>query len=410
MGQNDENINEIDSDIDAVSNSIDIDVSNEPDWDESHEKVLVEWADKAQCFRWLHGKSYNNYRKRAMWFTIPVIIMSTVTGTANFAQERFDPSIKIIAVMIIGSINIFAGILTTVSQYLKINELLEAHRVTGISWSKFSRDIKMELSKDPRKVNGKSQRIPPMACLKKFKEEFDRLMEISPNIEESVIKLFMATFDEKTIRTNRFMQERQERILYDPSSSVPGWFRPCVKWFHCYECFTDPINNSNSKDDKESQTEVNAISKEIRYNVAQSIRSNGNFPVSRPEICDEIISVAVSKHPWMDETDDTPFVKKAIDKLNAQNKIKRQAEAEKQADIQKMNQVIEDKKKAQEEVERLNKLKEDAIKKDQIHNRIKNFINTFRSKMNRYPVRQEIKDDLSDIDNNDIEEYFLTNV
>ena len=112
----------------------------------------------------------------------------------------------------------------------------------------------------------------------------------------------------------------------------------------------------------------------------------------------------------MDETDDTPFVKKAIDKLNAQNKIKRQAEAEKQADIQKMNQVIEDKKKAQEEVERLNKLKEDAIKKDQIHNRIKNFINTFRSKMNRYPVRQEIKDDLSDIDNNDIEEYFLTNV
>lgn len=408
MGEPDENINEVISDIDMTSNIADIDASNEPDWDESHEKVLVEWADKAQCFRWLHGKSYNNYRKRAMWFTIPVIVMSTVTGTANFAQERFDPSIKIIAVMIIGSINIFAGILTTVSQYLKINELLEAHRVTGISWSKFSRDIKMELSKDPRKINGKSQRIPPMACLKKFKEEFDRLMEISPNIEEAVIKLFMATFDEKTLRTNRIMQERQERILYDPNSSVPGWFRPCVKWFHCYECFSDPIIGNGK--DKESQTDVKTISNEIKNNVAQSIRATANYPVSRPEICDEIISVAVSKHPWMDEQDDTPFVKKAIDKLNAQNKIKKIAEADKQADINKMNQVIEDKKKAQQEIDRLNKIKEDTIAKEKIHTRIKNFINTFRSKMNRYPVKQEIKDDLSDIDNNDIEDYFLSNV
>ena len=53
------------SDIDMTSNIADIDASNEPDWDESHEKVLVEWADKAQCFRWLHGKSYNNYTPKA---------------------------------------------------------------------------------------------------------------------------------------------------------------------------------------------------------------------------------------------------------------------------------------------------------------------------------------------------------
>ena len=93
---------------------------NEPEWDESHEKVLIEWADKAQCFRWLHGKSFNNYRTRAMWYTIPVIIMSTITGTANFAQERFPADIKVLAVMMIGGVNLIAGIITTISQYLKI--------------------------------------------------------------------------------------------------------------------------------------------------------------------------------------------------------------------------------------------------------------------------------------------------
>ena len=61
-----------------------------------------------------------------MWFTIPVIIMST-TGTANFAQERLPEDYRSYAAMGIGAVNIFAGILTTIAQFLKIGELNEAH-------------------------------------------------------------------------------------------------------------------------------------------------------------------------------------------------------------------------------------------------------------------------------------------
>ena len=39
------------------------------------------------------------------------------------------------------------GILTTIQQYLKISELNEAHRVAGISWDKFARNIRIELAK-----------------------------------------------------------------------------------------------------------------------------------------------------------------------------------------------------------------------------------------------------------------------
>ena len=58
------------------------------EWTPEHEGILIEWADKAMCYRWLHTKSNNLYSKLNAWYTIPVIIISTITGTANFAQER----------------------------------------------------------------------------------------------------------------------------------------------------------------------------------------------------------------------------------------------------------------------------------------------------------------------------------
>ena len=159
-------------------------------WTEAHENILVEWADKAMCYRWLHTKSHAQYSHANTLFTIPVIIMSTVTGTANFAQDKFPESIKQYATMGIGAVNIFAGILTTIAQFLKISELNEAHRVAGIAWDKFYRNIKVELAKTP------TERIPVLQMLKIAKEEFDRLMETSPAIPEAVTSLFQTTFTE----------------------------------------------------------------------------------------------------------------------------------------------------------------------------------------------------------------------
>ena len=158
------------------------------EWKEEHEKILVEWADKAMCYRWLHSKSHQRYSSKHAWYTIPVIIMSTLTGTANFAQDKFPPEYKSIAQMGIGAVNIFAGIITTIAQFLKIGELNEAHRVSAIAWDKFYRNIKIELAKSPE------ERMHVNQMLKMCKEEFDRLMETSPTINDITIELFKKTF------------------------------------------------------------------------------------------------------------------------------------------------------------------------------------------------------------------------
>ena len=178
------------------------------DWTPDHENILVEWADKAMCYRWLHAKSHSHYSKANAWFTIPVIIMSTLTGTANFAQDRFSENIKPLVAMGIGGVNIFAGILTTIQQFLKIGELNEAHRVSSISWDKFYRNIKVELAKSPE------ERIHVIQMLKIAKEEFDRLMETSPSVSDKVTAEFTRVFSGGIVKSKNGvtlpLNERQE--------------------------------------------------------------------------------------------------------------------------------------------------------------------------------------------------------
>lgn len=162
--------------------------TNEILWTPEHEKILIEWADKAMCYRWLHSRANSMFNKLNAWYTIPVIIISTLTGTANFAQQRVPPSYQNLFIMAAGGFNILAGIITTIQQFLKITQLNEAHRVSSIGWDKFYRNIKIELTKHP------SERIEPKQMLKMNKEEFDRLIETSPSIPEKIIKEFNSRF------------------------------------------------------------------------------------------------------------------------------------------------------------------------------------------------------------------------
>lgn len=166
------------------------------EWAEDHENILVDWADKALCYKWLHNKSHNEYSTKNTWFTIPVIIMSTLTGTANFAQDRIPAEYLSAATMGIGAVNLIAGILTTIQQFLKITELNESHRVSSIAWGKFYRNIKIEISKSP------VERTPVVQLLKHAKEEFDRLIETSPSLSDKVVKAFLDTFSGGELNIN----------------------------------------------------------------------------------------------------------------------------------------------------------------------------------------------------------------
>tara|TARA_R110002126_G_scaffold81419_1_gene200649 strand:+ start:949 stop:1584 length:636 start_codon:yes stop_codon:yes gene_type:complete len=159
------------------------------EWALETEILLATWSEKASCMRWLHGRSEKKYKKRYYCFSIPVIILSTLTGTANFALKEYVPEDRQkIATAIIGGLNLFAGILGTLQTFLKVCETMESHRAQGVAWSKLGRNISIELALDPMR------RQPNHDFLKLCRAEYDRLIEQSPMIDDDIISQFKSKF------------------------------------------------------------------------------------------------------------------------------------------------------------------------------------------------------------------------
>lgn len=162
-------------------------------WARQLEVLAAEWADKAACYRWMHEKTESNYSYYNMYFTIPVIILSTLTGTANFGVGSLlpDASLQKYASAIIGGISLVTGMISTVANFLRYAQASEAHRVAAISWGKFQRFISTELALHP------NERMDAMSFLKMSRIELDRLIEQSPMIPNDIVKSFIREFKNK---------------------------------------------------------------------------------------------------------------------------------------------------------------------------------------------------------------------
>ena len=161
-------------------------------WSKNYEIIFADWCDKAMSYRYLHSQCNRHYNKMNNSITIPVIIISTLTGVANFAQTRVPADYVPYYTIAVGGLNIIAGLITTISHFLKIAEMNEGHRVATIAWGKFCRNINIELAKSP------NEREALEIYLKKTKEQYDLLLETSPTIHYNVILNFNAKFKNST--------------------------------------------------------------------------------------------------------------------------------------------------------------------------------------------------------------------
>ena len=160
-------------------------------WHRQHEKVLRNWGESAACYRYMHFKSHVLFKRLSMRMTLPIIVISTLTGTANFAQETFPVSIRAYAPAAIGAMNLFAAILTTVLQFLKVNELMESHRVSSVHYGKLARNIRLELTLPITERTHDGCNMVEIS-----KGEYDRLIEQSPPVPSSIINKFEKQFPE----------------------------------------------------------------------------------------------------------------------------------------------------------------------------------------------------------------------
>ena len=161
-------------------------------WSAEIEELLSEWAEIAMCYQYLHNYSTRKYRKKYHHLQVPIIILSTLTGTANFATDSYVPVEYQHGFSAgVGTLNIMCGILGTLLAFLKYAEIYEGHRISALAWAKLSRMIEIELSLQHKK------RKPCRDFLKICRNEYDNLLESSPNIDLDIITMFNKKFEGK---------------------------------------------------------------------------------------------------------------------------------------------------------------------------------------------------------------------
>ena len=208
-------------------------VEKDYSWKKEQEQILKKWGDKSVCFKMMHERAYKKYWCLNAWFNIPVIIISTITGTGNFASGSFGKSSELLS-FVIGGFNLFAGILATIATYTGVAQKLEAHRFSSVAWDKFSRKIQIELSKS------RQDRVKAKDFIKQSAEEYDRLIEMSPILPNDIIRWFT-----NMIETGAFDEELGECSTF----CFESFCFPCgcsfckCSLFAC--CYSKPNTNSD---------------------------------------------------------------------------------------------------------------------------------------------------------------------
>jgi hypothetical protein len=194
-----------------------IDEDNIDCWSDEIEEMLSEWGEIALCYAWLHNFSERKYKKKYHHMSIPIIVLSTLTGTANFADSYVPSGFKQGFSAIVGGFNILCGILGTLMSFLKYAEIYEASRIASVAWSKFGRNIQIELAlKDDKRKNCRD-------FLKVSRAEYDRLLESSPNIDQDIITIFNKRFkdDYKHISRPIICNGLKEVKIYKDEIKLP---------------------------------------------------------------------------------------------------------------------------------------------------------------------------------------------
>jgi len=187
-------------------------------WTKEQEELMAGWADIAACYRWMHDKYEKNASASNMWITVPVIVLSTLTGSASFIMNSVvgdNPTAQKYAQIGIGGVSIFTGILTTLGNFFRYAQSSEANRVASIAWGKFQRQIAVELALHP------IERIDSMDFLKICRAELDRLIEQSPQIPDKVIEDFEKEFfDTPTLKKPDIAHGIDHTQVYRDNSKI----------------------------------------------------------------------------------------------------------------------------------------------------------------------------------------------
>ena len=121
-----------------------------------------------------------------------VVVLGSVTGFLNVGSAQIFNGWAF-APVVLGIASLFVSVLNTTGTYFGWAKRQEGHRIASINYAKEYRFLQIELAL-PR-----DERMTAHDLLKKVKDDYDRLAEVSPPLPDESIAFFKATYKDSTI-------------------------------------------------------------------------------------------------------------------------------------------------------------------------------------------------------------------
>jgi hypothetical protein len=145
-------------------------------WTPKIEQLLQDWRNRVYAAQAAYYHEAERLRRRQYQLGIPTVIVSSLVGTAVFADLDKVTTLR----WIVGSVSILAAVLASLQTFLKFGENATLHGVAADWFAAIRREIEETLAL-PVDLRGN-----PKACLDAIRQEINKAGQKSPELRETL--------------------------------------------------------------------------------------------------------------------------------------------------------------------------------------------------------------------------------
>lgn len=147
-------------------------------WDEELDNLYRAWQRRIAAVELGHRKLSDRLQRRYLMLGLPVVVLTTIIGTAVFASLADQEKVDVATRVVVGSVSIAAAVLSSLQTFLRYATRAEGHRVAAIRYETLRRDVAETLALPP------GMRNDPVRELDSVRLRMDRYAKESPTIAQ----------------------------------------------------------------------------------------------------------------------------------------------------------------------------------------------------------------------------------
>lgn len=160
-------------------------------WQAEQENLLKDWAEKSRYYAWMHYESHQYYTMLTNRLTLPLIVISTITSSANFTMVGYAHPNAIVMIgfpLTMGLLSMVTAVLSASLKTFRTTEMATEHLAVYKHFNSLFRNISLDLSLP------EDQRKPPTELCNIYRYDFDRIINESPTIPKCIVDKFNTEF------------------------------------------------------------------------------------------------------------------------------------------------------------------------------------------------------------------------